>query len=170
MRIITTEPWWSRQQEAAEEKDKTRINDLRGGATADSCADDKAAVGAVLDEMHAASAAADGDRYFALFAPDAVFLGTDPEERWPLDQFREYAGARFAAGNGWSYEVRERHITVQNDIAWFDERLHNAKLGDCRGSGVLVRDEKSSWRIAQYNLLMAIPNDKALDVAALVRE
>ena len=152
---------------------KGRVNALRGGATASgSCAsetDDEAAIGAVLDALHAASAAADASAYFGLFAPDAVFLGTDPHERWPLEDFREYAGSRFARGDGWSYAVLERHVTVRDtDVAWFDERLHNAKLGACRGSGVLVRYGASSWRIAQYNLLMAIPNEKALDVAALV--
>jgi ketosteroid isomerase-like protein len=162
------------QPPPAAEDQKSRINNLRGGATGDdACAEgkDETAIHAVLNEMQAASAAADGDKYFALFAPDAVFLGTDPNERWPLDQFRKYAGERFAEGNGWSYAVQERHITVRGDsgVAWFDERLHNAKLGDCRGSGVLVRDELSSvWRIAQYNLLMTIPNEKALEVAAMV--
>ena len=78
--------------------------------------------------------------------------------------------------------MRERHVAVMArgasggagaaDVAWFDERLYNEKLGDCRGTGVLVRDASSSsaeWRIAQYNLLMAIPNEKALDVARLAR-
>ena len=53
----------------------------------------------------------------------------------------------------------------------FDEARDNAKLGACRASGVLVRENAAgAWRVAQYNLLMAIPNEKALDVAALVRD
>ena len=147
-----------------------------GGGGSDD--DDEAAVGAVLDALHAAAARADTGAYFALFAPSAVFLGTDPGERWPLDEFKAYAGARFARGDGWHYEVLERHVSVRDGVAWFDETLRNAKLGACRGSGVLLRqgaaqtggDEGSSggkWRVAQYNLQMAIPNDAALEVAGI---
>lgn len=127
-------------------------------------------VAAVLDAMHAASSRADAAAYFELFTPDAVFLGTDPTERWPMATFRPYATARFDKGDGWHYDVRERHVKVKGKVAWFDESLHNAKLGACRGSGVLLREGKGPthrWKIAQYNLLMAIPNDVALDVAAL---
>ena len=131
--------------------------------------------------LHAAAANADASSYFKLFADSttAVFLGTDASERWPIDEFREYATKRFEAGDGWLYEVLERHITVHasGEVAWFDERLMNAKLGSCRGSGVLVRDkatedplsEANAWRIVQYNLAMAIPNDHALAVAELVK-
>ena len=144
-------------------------------------ADDEAAVASVLDSLHAAAASADASSYFKLFADSttAVFLGTDASERWPIDEFREYATKRFEAGDGWLYEVLERHITVHasGEVAWFDERLMNAKLGSCRGSGVLVRDIKSTdplseanaWRIVQYNLAMAVPNDLALEVAELVK-
>lgn len=34
----------------------------------------------------------------------------------------------------------------------------NEKYGECRGSGVLLR-EGGEWRIAQYNLTVPIPND-----------
>lgn len=138
---------------------------------------DEAAVSEVLDALHVAAARADGDAYFSLFTPSAVFLGTDPRERWPLDEFKAYAGARFARGDGWSYEVLERHVSVHDGVAWFDEKLRNAKLGACRSSGVLLRqgpaqaggDEGggSDWRVAQYNLQMAIPNDAALEVAEI---
>lgn len=126
-------------------------------------------IAAVLDAMHAASSRADTEAYLALFAPGAVFLGTDPTERWVGDAFRKYAAARFRAGNGWAYEVTRRGVTVRGDVAWFDESLRSAKLGACRGSGVLLRGGEGSagWRIAQYNLMMAIPNHAALAAAAL---
>ena len=120
----------------------------------------------VLDAMHAASSRADNEAYLSLFAPGAVFLGTDPAERWAGDEFREYAAARFRAGNGWAYDVQRRSVVVRGDVAWFDESLRSAKLGACRGSGVLLRGGEG-WRIAQYNLMMAIPNHAALEVAAL---
>lgn len=131
----------------------------------------EAAVAAVLDELHAAAAAADGERYFALFAPEAVFLGTDATERWPIEAFRSYASARFDTGTGWTYHVVERHVSLSDggDTAWFDERLHNERYGECRGTGVLVR-RGGRWRIAQYSLTFPIPNEIALDVVRMVRE
>ena len=44
----------------------------------------EAEIADVLDRLNAASAAADGDAYFALFAPDARFIGTDDGEHWSL--------------------------------------------------------------------------------------
>lgn len=42
----------------------------------------------VLDALHAAAARADGQTYFGLFTPDAVFIGTDVRERWSFPEFR----------------------------------------------------------------------------------
>lgn len=45
--------------------------------------------------------------------------------------------------------------------AWFDEDLESVSLGVARGSGVLIRDEKSGARkIGQYNLSVPIPNER----------
>ena len=131
---------------------------------------DPTQIGAVLDDFHDAATHADGDRYFSHFAPNAVFLGTDPAERWPLEVFRTYAAERFATGVGWTYVKTERNVEIGPDgtIAWFDELLENEKYGTCRGSGVLVRRE-GRWKIAQYNLTFTIPNDVALEVVDVVR-
>jgi len=129
-------------------------------------------VAAVLDELHAAAAAADEARYFAVFAPEGVFLGTAAEERWSVEQFREYARPHFSRGRGWTYVPRrdERHVVLLpgGNTAWFDELLDNEKYGVCRGSGVLRRigDE---WRVAQYNLTIPIPNEIAADVVEMIR-
>ena len=42
------------------------------------------AIAAVLDDWHAAAAAANEERYFSHFASGAVFLGTDATERWTV--------------------------------------------------------------------------------------
>ena len=63
------------------------------------------AVTAVLDDWHAAAAAADEGRYFGHFAPGAVFLGTDATERWTVDEFRRYAHPYFAKGKAWSFRA-----------------------------------------------------------------
>lgn len=128
----------------------------------------QAEVEAVLVSLHDAAAHAQYDRYFALYAPDAVFLGTDATERWTLAEFKAFAKPYFDAGKGWTYHVipGRRHIDVdaRAGYAWFDEALTNAKLGECRGSGVL-RKTGEGWKIVQYNLTMPIPNGMAEDVA-----
>lgn len=127
----------------------------------------------LLNDLHDAASKADGKRYFDLFGPDAVFLGTDATERWPIDEFKTYAMKRFATGTGWTYHLikNQRHISVGDDsrFAWFDELLDNAKYGTCRGSGVL-RKINAEWKIVQYNLSIPIPNEIALDVVEMVRE
>ena len=139
-------------------------------ATAPARSDDAAAVAAVLDALHKAASQADGERYFSLFGPEAVFFGTDATERWPIDEFRRYAMARFRRGQGWTYVVRQRHVSFADDeaTAWFDERLDNKKYGECRGTGVLVK-RGGAWKIAQYNLTIPIPNEIALDVVRMIR-
>ena len=132
---------------------------------------ESAAVGRVLDDFHAAAAAADFDRYFGHFAADGVFLGTDATERWTVAQFKEYARPHFRPGGGWTYRPRGRTVsfTVDGRTAFFDELLDNAGLGETRGSGVLVR-EGGEWKVAQYNLSIPIPNALADTVVGLIRK
>jgi ketosteroid isomerase-like protein len=128
-----------------------------------------AAVGAVLDSFHRAAAEADGDRYFSLFADEAVFLGTDASERWSVDELEAFAEPYFSSGRGWTYTPQERHVVIAGDgaTAWFDELLANDAYGTCRGSGVLLLTE-SGWRIAQYNLSIPIPNELAAKIVAMI--
>ncbi|MBN8646275.1 MAG: nuclear transport factor 2 family protein, partial [Planctomycetes bacterium] len=131
-------------------------------------------IGAVLDDFHDAASKADESRYFAHFAPEGVFLGTDATERWTVPQFRAYAKPHFDNGKGWTYRSTARVITIcpvntpGAEVAWFDELLANDRLGVTRGSGVLRRID-GVWRIAQYNLSIPIPNDLADDTAARIR-
>ena len=130
------------------------------------CSRARAEASATLDAVHDAARAADGRRYFALFRDDAVFLGTDADERWSMPEFRNYAGARFDRGEGWSYKVLRRSVSlVGNNTVFFDEQLSNEKLGDCRSTGALIRDA-DGWKVAQYSLSIPIPNKLALTVAA----
>lgn len=124
-----------------------------------------------LDELHAAAAAADEARYFGLFARDGVFLGTDATERWTVDEFRAYAKPHFDAGRGWTYTVERRHLDLDPaaGYAWFHEELRSAKLGACRGTGVLRR-EGDAWRVVLYDLTIPIPNALAVEVAGKIRE
>ena len=128
-------------------------------------------VAAVLDGFHAAAAAADEDKYFSYLAPDAVFLGTDATERWTKDEFRKWAHPYFAKGKAWTYRSTARWVAFSPDrrFAWFDELLENANLGTCRGSGVMVATSEG-WRIEQYNLSIAVPNDVSDAVVKTIRD
>lgn len=129
----------------------------------------EAEAAAALDAFHEAASKADEARYFSLIAEDGVFLGTDASERWTKAEFLAFAHPFFAAGTGWTYRPVERHLSLSADgrLAWFDERLENAKLGDCRGSGVLRRSE-AGWRIVQYNLTIPIPNELADEIVGRI--
>lgn len=128
-------------------------------------------IAAVLDDFHDAAAAADGARYFAHFAPDGVFLGTDASERWTAAEFKAYAAPHFAKGRGWKYTPKSRNITLSanGNTAWFDELLDNEAFGLCRGSGVLMRRE-NRWKISQYNLSVPIPNALMTEFVKTIRE
>jgi ketosteroid isomerase-like protein len=125
----------------------------------------EAAIGAMLDAWHAAAARADEAAYFAHFAKDAVFLGTDATERWDVAAFRAYAHPHFAKGKAWSFHARRRAVTVASsgDYAWFVEDLATERLGPARGSGVVVR-EGAGYKLVQYNLSITIPNERFPDV------
>lgn len=142
------------------------INAMRPGAVAS----DEEAVNKAIDSLHEAAAKADEARYFGLYAPGAIFLGTDPAERWTSDAFHQWAKPYFARGSAWTYTPKERHVYFSpgRDVAWFDETLENAKLGTCRGSGVLVRAD-GAWKIAQYNLSVPVPNDLMGKVVEMIR-
>ena len=131
----------------------------------------KATIAAALDDLHDAAAHADEPRYFAHFAPDAVFLGTDATERWDTAAFRAYAHPHFAAGKAWRFHALRRAITLSDDgrIAWFDEDLETERLGPARGSGVLV-SRGGVWKLEQYNLAITIPNDRFESVRDLLRK
>ncbi|MGF1470027.1 MAG: nuclear transport factor 2 family protein [Sandaracinaceae bacterium] len=130
--------------------------------------DAAAAIDAVLDDWHDAAAEADEDRYFAHFAPDGVFLGTDATERWDVEAFRAYAHPHFARGRAWTMRATRRDVVVRGHVAWFDEDLEAVNLGPARGSGVLVKGDDGRWRIAHYNLAITVPNERFAEVKALL--
>ena len=125
---------------------------------------DEAAAGRVLDAFHAAAARSDYKAYFDLFTSDGVFIGTDAHERWTVAEFKAYARPAFAAGHGWVYHPRERHLTIASTpckcVAYFDELLDSQSYGTSRGTGVLLKGPHG-WKVAQYALTFPIPNDLA---------
>lgn len=132
----------------------------------------EAEAAAVVDRLHELASAADGPAYFDLFTPDARFIGTDATERWSVEAFKAYAMPYFSQGKGWTYHPRDRVVTIVDSpcqcVASFDELLANDAYGVTRGSGVLVKTE-AGWKIQQYVLSYAVPNEVARDVTALIR-
>jgi hypothetical protein len=135
------------------------------------CAELKAAnqtIDQLLDGFHSAAANSNFEDYFSRFSSMGYFLGTDAAERWSIEEFKHYARPAFSAGEGWRYIVLSRNLESISglDVVWFDEVLTNARLGKCRGTGVVVK-ENGHWKIAQYSLTLLIPNDIAVSVGAL---
>ncbi|MEN8144432.1 MAG: nuclear transport factor 2 family protein [Gemmatimonadota bacterium] len=143
---------------------------IPGASAAQEASEDEQRVTHVLDELHDAASKADFERYFGVYAENAIFLGTDATERWTRSEFMEYAKPHFDRGRGWTYLPIERHVYVSEDgsTAWFDERLDNEGLGETRGSGVLIL-EGVDWKVAQYNLTIPIPNALAGKVVQQIR-
>tara|TARA_B100002049_G_scaffold222171_1_gene191847 strand:+ start:468 stop:938 length:471 start_codon:yes stop_codon:yes gene_type:complete len=133
-------------------------------------ANERAAVGNVLDTLHYSAASADWDAYFNVYSPDAIFIGTDASETWTIDEFKRYAKPAFLSGKGWTYTVSERHIyfSAGGNVAWFDEMLSNASLGVTRGTGVL-ENTAEGWKVKQYHLAIPIPNELAGEVANKIK-
>jgi hypothetical protein len=115
-------------------------------------------VAVFLDEWHDDAAHANL-RYFDKMAADGVYIGTDKSERWVRDDFKTWAKPYFERGKAWEFHAFNRHIGYSEDksIIWFDEQLHT-QMGICQASGV-IRNTKEGFRIAHYQLSLAVPND-----------
>lgn len=116
-------------------------------------------VGLVLDNLNEYAAKADFKNYFALFADESTYIGTDATEVWDKKQFMDYAKPHFDKGQGWSFKSLKRNIYFSKDgnYAWFDEVL-DTQMKICRGSGVLQKIG-GKWKIKQYVLSATIPNE-----------
>ena len=133
---------------------------------------DELAIAAVLDDFHDAAANADVERYLGLMTEDAVFVGTDEHERWPMQpDFIDYVNDRFAAG-GWSYYSTNKNIHFSQDgsVAWFDETsISNSMGAHFRGSGVLERID-GEWKISHYVLSVLVYNELWEGIMGLITE
>lgn len=122
----------------------------------------------VLNQWHQAAADANFDAYFSFFDKKAVFIGTDPSEKWNIQKFKVYCKPYFRDKKTWDFKSIQRHIYIEDKIAWFDELL-DTHMGICRGSGILKKD-KNNWKIKQYVLSITIPNDHVKQVTSLKKE
>ena len=114
-----------------------------------------------IDDFNDAAAKADEDRYFGSFAPEGVFLGTDPKERWNLEEFKAFGWPYFTKrSSAWIFVPQQRWVSVTPDgnSASFHERLGSRSYGRCRGTGAL-RKINGQWKVTLYDLTVPIPND-----------
>jgi hypothetical protein len=127
-----------------------------------------AEIASLLDSWHRNAATSNSDAYFAAFAADGIFLGTDPGERWTKDQFKAWAKPQFDAKQGWNFTPSKRHtvFSADNTIAWVDEELAT-DMGACRGAGVLSK-QSDGWKIKQYSITILVPNEKLQDYMKLI--
>ena len=125
--------------------------------------DQRASIDDLLNGLHRDAHEGNFQSYFARYSSNAIFLGTDKNERWNIQEFKSYAKPAFSDGHGWTYEVIERNWEGVGDTRWFDEILFNEKLGHCRGTGV-VQLIDNEWKIAHYALTMLVPNSIAADI------
>ena len=134
-------------------------------------ADEANNVAGTLDALHVAASHAESKAYFDLFTEDAVFIGTDVNEYWTINEFKDFAEPYFSKGKGWTYVPRSRNITFSESgkMAWFHEILDNASYGTTRGTGVLILEEDNVWRIAQYHLTIPIPNELAGELTTQIK-
>ena len=134
------------------------------------CAEDQnTSINSLLDGLHQDAHEGNFKAYFARYAKNAFFLGTDKTERWTIEEFKAYARPAFNDGHGWTYSVVERNLEGDGDTRWFDEILFNEKLGHCRGTGV-VQLINNEWKIAHYALTMLVPNTIAADVGSQTQQ
>ena len=125
----------------------------------------KSEINLVLDNWHKAAAEANFNNYFNVMTEDAIYIGTDPTENWNKQEFIKFSKPYFDRGRAWNFTALERNVYFSSDgkTVWFDELL-NTQMKICRGSGVLVLDEKGNWKIKHYVLSMTIPNDNTDEV------
>ena len=120
-----------------------------------------------LNQWHKDAAETNFERYFNAMAEESFFIGTDATENWNKKDFMAFSKPFFDKGKAWNFTSLERNIYVSDDgkTAWFDELL-NTQMKICRGSGVLVKENKE-WKIKQYVLSMTIPNENTTEVVSL---
>ena len=127
-------------------------------------------VNAFVDEWHDDAAHA-RLTYFDKIASDGIYIGTDKTELWRRDEFRTWARKQFERESAWSFKATRRNVYFSPDksFIWFDELLDTPNMGTCMASGV-IRRTGNGFEIVHYQLSIAVPNEVAGRVTALIRE
>lgn len=121
---------------------------------------DHAEIRAILVKHLIAAATRNADLLQEAFTPEAIFVGTDDEENWTIDQ---YVQLLEGSENGWDMtNCTERFIyeivPAYGNVAGFFETVVHEEYGPMRASGIVVRNSEGKWQIAHYVLSFSIPN------------
>ena len=127
--------------------------------------EEKTLINKTLDSFNRAAGASHFDEYFAFYTDDAIFTGTDANERWDKKAFMVWARPHFEQKKAWNFTSLERHVFIDSlgSLAWFDELL-STQMKICRGSGILVKTGPD-WKLKQYILSTTIPNEQLDSIA-----
>lgn len=123
-----------------------------------------------MNAWHQAAAVGDEETFFGFMTPDAVYIGTDPTERWLRDELKTWSARYFARDSAWVFKPVDRHIQLSGDgtLAWIDELL-DTRMGKCRSTGILQQAD-GRWQLAYYHLSIAVPNDKVDKYLLLLKD
>jgi len=126
------------------------------------------AIHKLMNAWHHAAATADEDVFYGTMTEDGIYLGTDASERWLRDELRTWAKSAFERDTAWAFTPSKREIYFSDNqkTAWFEESL-DTWMGECRGSGVLVKIGRE-WKLKHYDLAVMVPNDLVKDFISLV--
>ncbi len=131
----------------------------------DEAADDPATAAVrVLRGLHRAATAADGERFFAAFAPEAMIFGSTA--RLTLARYRALREPYLARGQGLpSTPIEQKvYLSASGDLAWFEELVEVFEHDRLRGTGVLRRID-GAWKLVHYSAMILVPRQLAGDFA-----
>ncbi len=120
----------------------------------------KNVVSGKLDQWHKDAAETNFEAYFSTFSDSGIYIGTDANEIWSLEEFKSFSKPYFDKGTAWSFKAVDRNLYISNsgDVIWFDELL-DTWMGKCRGSGVF-QINNGTWKLEHYVLSLTVPNEK----------
>ncbi|MDG1721227.1 MAG: nuclear transport factor 2 family protein [Bacteroidia bacterium] len=123
----------------------------------------------LIDQWHRDAANADLNAYVGFMDSACIYVGTDATEKWSKDEFGEFCKPYFDKKKTWDFKSHDRTINISSDqnTAWFYEILQT-HMGTCRGSGTLEY-KNNQWKLQQYILSLAIPNEDMNEVKQVVR-
>jgi hypothetical protein len=127
-------------------------------------------VNETMDKWHHAAAVADEATFFGTMTQDAIYIGTDPKEKWYRDELKDWSKKYFDRDTAWAFKPLSRSVYFNDDhkMAWFEENLET-RMKICHGSGVLIWT-KNGWKIKHYVLSAAVPNDMMNDYLKLYEQ
>jgi len=121
--------------------------------------ENKAVLIKFIDTWHLNASEAKFDEYFNAISENGIYIGTDPQEYWTKQEYREWVSKTLKPNNGFHFEIIDRNIFFndEEDIAWFNEKL-KTDMGVCHATGIAT-NTRSGWKINYYQLSVTVPND-----------